>query len=328
MSTQGEVAQGAGARGREAASPSQIPAPGWRDILVRVYRNVSQNRILAIAAGVAFYALLAIFPAIAAFVALYSLVADPAMIKEQFESLSGVLPVEAVSFVGDQINRVAAQGATKLGLASVIGLFVSLWSANAGMKAIFDALNVVYGEREKRGFLELNGVSLGFTLGGILFVALSLALMVVAPPVLDALSLGHGVERALSLARWPLLLVVVALAISLVYRYGPSRDTPQWRWVSWGGAFATVAWLIASALFSWYAANLGNFNGTYGSLGAVVGFMLWLWVSSIVLLAGAQLNAEMEHQTGKDTTEGAPRPMGERGAVMADTLGPSTGPSG
>lgn len=308
-------------RGRAAETPAQIPARGWKDILVRVYDNVTEHRVLAIAAGVTFYALLAIFPAVAAFVAIYGLVADPSTIAAHLDALSGMLPAEGLSIVREQIDRVAAQGATRLGAASGIGLLVSLWSANAGMKAIFDALDVVYREREKRGFFRLNALSLAFTIGGMILIALSLAIMVALPPALAALGLSQGVERAIAWLRWPVLLVPVALAISLVYRFGPSRDEPKWRWVSWGGAFAAIVWLAASLLFSWYAANLGRFNETYGSLGAAIGFMLWMWVSSIVLLIGAELNAEMEHQTAKDTTEGHPRPLGERGATMADTVG-------
>lgn len=311
-------------RGRRAATPAQIPAPGWKDVLTRVHENVSAHRVLAIAAGVTFYALLATFPAIAAFVALYSLFADPATIAGHLEALSGVLPAEGLAIIGEQLRRVSAQGATTLGFASILGLLVSLWSANAGMKAIFDALDVVYQEREKRGFFKLNAVSLAFTLAGMAMVAIALGAMVALPPALDALRLPPNIQTAVSLLRWPLLLLVVALAISVVYRYGPSRDEPQWRWVSWGGAFAAIGWLGASLLFSWYAANLGKFNETYGSLGAAIGFMLWMWLSSIVLLVGAELNAEMEHQTAKDTTEGPPRPLGERGAVMADTIGRRT----
>lgn len=307
-------------RGRAAAAPSEIPSRGWKDVLARVYDDINQHRILAIAAGVTFYALLAIFPAIAAFVAIYGLVADPSTISGHLQALSGFLPAEGLSIIGDQIRRVAAQGATKLGLASVIGLLFSLWSANAGMKAIFDALNVVYQEEEKRGFFKLNAISLGFTLAGMALLALSLGAMVILPRALDAVGLP-ALETWTSWLRWPALVIVIAVATSVVYRYGPSRDRAQWRWVSWGAAFAAIFWLIASLLFSWYAANLGKFNETYGSLGAAIGFMLWLWVSAIVLLIGAELDAELEHQTAKDTTTGAPRPLGERGAVMADTIG-------
>ncbi|MDJ0447184.1 YihY/virulence factor BrkB family protein [Methylocystis sp. JR02] len=308
-------------RGRAATTPSEIPARGWKDVLARVYDDINQHRILAIAAGVTFYALLAIFPAIAAFVAIYGLVADPSTISGHLQALSGFLPAEGLSIIGDQIQRIAAQGATKLGFASIIGLLFSLWSANAGMKAIFDALNVVYQEEEKRGFLKLNAISLGFTLAGMALLALSLGAMVILPRALEAVGMPAQIGTWASALRWPILLLVIAIATSVVYRYGPSRDRAQWRWVSWGAAFAAIFWLIASLLFSWYAANLGKFNETYGSLGAAIGFMLWLWVSAIVLLVGAELDAEMEHQTAKDTTTGAPQPLGERGAVMADTIG-------
>lgn len=307
-------------RGRAATTPSEIPARGWKDVLARVYDDINQQRILAIAAGVTFYALLAIFPAIAAFVAIYGLVADPSTISGHLQALSGFLPAEGLSIISDQIHRVAAQGATKLGLASVIGLLFSLWSANAGMKAIFDALNVVYQEEEKRGFFKLNAISLGFTLAGMALLAVSLGAMVILPRALEAVGMP-ALETWTSWLRWPALVIVIAIATSVVYRYAPSRDRAQWRWVSWGAAFAAIFWLIASLLFSWYAANLGKFNETYGSLGAAIGFMLWLWVSAIVLLVGAELDAEMEHQTAKDTTTGGPRPLGERGAVMADTIG-------
>jgi membrane protein len=314
---------GAVESGRVASAPHEIPPRGWKDVLLRVYEDIAEHRILAIAAGVTFYALLAIFPAVAAFVALYGLVADPSTISSHLQALSGFLPAEGLSIIGDQIRRVAAQGATKLGLASVIGLLFSLWSANAGMKAIFDALNVVYQEQEKRGFLKLNAITLGFTLAGMALIVLSLGAMVILPRALEALALPSQTETWASALRWPVLFAFIAFAISMVYRYGPSRDKAQWRWVSWGAGFAAISWLIASLLFSWYAANLGKFNETYGSLGAAIGFMLWMWVSAIVLLVGAELDAEMEHQTAKDTTTGAPRPLGERGAVMADTVGPS-----
>ncbi|WP_424361838.1 YihY/virulence factor BrkB family protein [Methylocystis parvus] len=315
--------QASAAHGRAAQAPSDIPTPGWKDIFSRVYENISEHRILAIAAGVTFYALLAIFPAIAAFVALYGLFADPTTISAHLNALGGFIPAEGLSIISDQIHRVAAQGGAKLGAASIIGLLVSLWSANAGMKAIFDALNVVYQEREKRGFFKLNAVSLAFTIAGMALIAIALGAMVVLPRALEALSLPAAIETWVAWLRWPILLIFVAVAISVVFRFGPSRDKPQWKWVSWGGAFAAVGWLIASLLFSWYAANLGKFNETYGSLGAAIGFMLWMWVSAIVLLTGAELNAEMEHQTAKDTTTGPPRPLGGRGATMADTVGPS-----
>jgi membrane protein len=224
-----------------------------------------------------------------------------------------------VEVARDQLTRVASKGSGTLGAAFVIGLVISLWSANAAMKSLFDTLNIIYGEKEKRGFLKLNAVSFSFTLAGILFVLAALGALVVIPVILNLIGLSTFADLMLRIARWPAMFVAVAMALALIYRYGPSREAPQWRWISWGSAVSTVLWLVASALFSWYAASFGKFNETYGSLGAVIGFMTWLWISAIVILLGAELDAEME--TARDTTTGSPQPMGMRGAAMADTLG-------
>ena len=189
------------------------------------------------------------------------------------------------------------------------------------MESLFDTLNVIYGERDKRGFIKLNGVSLGFTLAAVVFVLLALGAVVGVPVVLRYLSLSNAADLLVRIARWPAMFVSLALALTCIYRFGPSRETPRWRWITWGSAAAAIFWLIASVLFSWYAANFGTFNETYGSLGAAIGFMTWLWISAIVILLGAELNAEMEHQTARDTTTGSPKPIGLRGARMADTLG-------
>jgi membrane protein len=314
-----------GARGRSASTPSEIPARGWKDVLLRVYENISEHRVVEIAAGVTFYTILAIFPAIAALVALYGLFADPSTIANHLKALASVVPGGALDVIGEQLERVVSQGNRTLGFAFVLGLAVSLWSANAGMKALFDALNIVYSEREKRGFIKLNAVSLAFTLGALILTLLAIAAMIVLPIALDYLGLGAAAAWILTLGRWPLLLIAVSLAIALIYRYGPSRRKPQWHWISWGSAFAAISWLIVSILFSWYAQNFGNYNKTYGSLGAVIGFMTWIWLSTIVILIGAELNAEMEHQTARDTTTGHPKPLGTRGARMADTIGAARG---
>jgi membrane protein len=308
-------------RGRLASSPSEIPARGWKAILLRVYSNISEHRVLALAAGMTYYSLLAIFPAIAALVAVYGLFADPTAITRHLDQVSGILPGGAVDVARDQLTRVASKGSGTLGTTFVIGLVISLWSANAAMKSLFDTLNIVYGEKEKRGFLKLNAVSLSFTLAGILFVLAALGAVVVIPVLLNFVGLSNFADLMLRIARWPAMFVAVTLALALIYRYGPSREAPQWRWITWGSAAAAVLWLVASALFSWYAASFGKFNETYGSLGAVIGFMTWLWISAIVILLGAELDAEMEHQTARDTTTGSPQPMGTRGATMADTVG-------
>lgn len=308
-------------RGRLASTPSEIPARGWKDICLRVYQNISEHRVVALAAGITFYTLLAIFPAIAALVAIYGLFADPGTLTAQLEQLSGLLPGGALNVIHDQLTRVASQRGSTLGLTFVIGLAVSLWSANAAMKSIFDTLNVVYAEREKRSFLTLNAISLAFTAVGIAFVLIAIAALVVLPPVLKYLSLSGMADLLLRICRWPVLFVVVTLGLSLVYRYGPSREKPKWRWITWGSALAAFGWLVGSILFSWYAENFGSFNRTYGSLGAVMGFMMWIWLSAIVILIGAEFDAEMEHQTARDTTTGPPKPIGTRRATVADTIG-------
>jgi membrane protein len=308
-------------RGRQAGTPADIPMRGWRDILLRVYNNITEDRVVTIAAGVTFYSLLSVFPAIAALVAIYGLFADPETISRNLDSLSGLLPGGAIDVVRDQMTRIASRGKSSLGLAFAAGLLVSLWSANAGIKSLFDSLNLVYNEEEKRGLIKLNLVSLTFTLAAIVFVLFGIAAVVVLPAALNYIGLGGGTDIIVRIGRWPILFILVALALALIYRHGPSRSKPKWRWITWGSAFAALAWIVGSILFSWYAANFGSYNQTYGSLGAAVGLMIWLWLSMIVILVGAELDAEMEHQTARDTTTGPPKPLGTRGARMADRVG-------
>jgi len=309
-------------RGREAETPAEIPSTGWKDIAWRVYEGIINDRVLLVAAGVTFYALLAMFPATAAIVSLYGLFADGGIINEHLRLISGFLPDGAIEVIGDQVKRIAAQGNTALGFAFLGTFALSLWGANAGTKAIFDALNIIYKEREKRGFIMLTLWSLAFTVGVIVLVVVALAGIVAVPVALKLLGVtGWSGPALLTLLRWPLLYLAILFALACLYRYGPSRTQPRWRWVSWGGAIAGGTWIIGSLLLSWYVANFGNYNATYGSLGAVIGFMVWMWFSTIIVLIGGEINAEMEHQTGKDTTEGAPKRMGARGALMADELG-------
>ena len=307
-------------RGRGARTPSEIPAKGWKDIGLRVFHDVSENNIVSVAAGVTFYVLLAIFPAVAALVSCYGLVADAATINDHLRSLQGVVPSGALEIVGDQVKRITQKGDTTLGLAFFTGIALSLWSANGGMKAVFSALNVVYEERERRNFVWLNLRSLAFTAGALLFVILALVGIVAVPAVIGIVGLSTE-AWTLALLRWPVLLLAVLCGLSVLYRYGPSRDAPRWRWVTWGSALAGIAWLATSLGFSWYVANFGKYNETYGSLGAAIGFMTWIWISTTIVLVGAEINAEMEHQTEVDTTVGAEQPLGARDARMADTVG-------
>jgi len=309
-------------RGRRAEGPTEIPAKGWWDIGKRVLQEFGNDRVLLVAAGVTFYAILALFPAIGALVSIYGLIADPGTINDQLASLQGILPSGALDIVGEQVKRIAAKGGGTLGFTAAFGILLSIWSANGGMKAIFDALNIVYDEKEKRNFIWLNLRSLSFTAGALLFVVLALVGIVVVPAALAFLNLG-SMEWVIALARWPILLLVVLGSLALLYRYGPSRDKAQWRWVTSGSAVAAFLWIVVSALFSWYVSSFGKYNETYGSLGAVIGFMTWIWISTTIVLLGAELNAEMEHQTAKDTTTGKPEPLGTRKAKVADTVAAS-----
>jgi membrane protein len=312
-------------RGRRARSPLEIPWAGWKDILWRTYREIQDDRLLAIAAGVVFYSLLALFPAITAGVSIYGLFADAGTIQGHIAGLSNMLPSGAIDIVSEQVTRIIQRGAAELTLGFVIGLGIAIWSANAGMKAIFDALNVIYDEDEKRGFIKLNLISLSFTLAGIALVLVMFASVAIVPIMLDLMGLGSAVEWIIAIARWPAMLIVGILALAVLYRYGPSRAPAQWRWLSVGSVVAMIVWLITSMAFSFYVANFGNYNATYGTLGAAIGMMMWMWLSIVVVLVGAELDAEIEHQTAKDTTTGAPRPLGARGATMADTVGEAQG---
>ena len=308
-------------RGRRAQSPTSIPLLGWKDVLKRTIAEISDDRLLAVAAGVTFYVLLAVFPTISAFVSIYGLVADSATLTGHLEALRGVLPEAGVQIVGEQLARLTSGGETALGIAFFTSLALAIWSANAGAKALFDALNVIYDEREKRGFFRLNFTSLTFTAGALVLLTLGLVAVAVVPIALDYFGLRSVVERLVAALRWPVLFLVVSFGIALLYRYGPSRSNAQWRWLTIGSVLAACFWLAGSLLFSWYAANFASYNETYGTLGAAIAFMTWIWLSTAIILVGAEINAEIEHQTARDTTTGRSKPLGSRGASMADTVG-------
>jgi len=311
-------------RGRRAEKPTDIPAKGWKDIARRVFEGIQNDRVLLVAAGVTFYVLLALFPATGAIVSLYGLFADATTINGHLKLISGFLPEGALEVIGDQVRRIASHGRGTLGITFLGTLVLSLWGANSGTKAIFDALNIIYKERERRSFLQLTIRSLAFTTGAVVLVLLAFAGVIAVPVILNLLGVPEWSGAALlSTLRWPLLYLVILFGLACLYRYGPSRTRPQWKWVTWGSAVAGGIWLLGSLLLSWYVTHFGSFNATYGSLGAVIGFMVWMWLSTIVVLIGGEINAEMEHQTAKDTTQGRQKPMGARGARMADELGQS-----
>ena len=308
-------------RGRHATHPLQIPWKGWYDILWRTYREMNSDRLLSIAGGVSFFVLLAIFPAITALVSAYGLFFNASTITNNLSLLNEVVPGNVLGIVHEQASRIASNSGGALSIGIVVGILVSLWSAMSGVKAMIDALNVIYEQKECRSFLKLNLVALVFTLAGFAAFLLAIATIVVLPLILSPIGLGSLTETVTRIARWPLLLVVLLIGLAALYRYGPDRRKARWEWVTVGSVFAAVTWIIASFLFSWYLASFANYNATYGSLGAVVGLMIWLWISTIVVLLGAELNAEIEHQTARDSTIGAEKPLGARGAVMADTVG-------
>jgi membrane protein len=307
-------------RGRNAEAPWQIPPLGWKDIFWRTYREIGKARLAALAGGVTFYLLLATFPAIAAFVSVFGLYSNVQSVEGQLNQLAIIFPKDAVTLIGTEMLRLATQRHATLSAAFALSTLLSVWSANAGMKSLFDGINVAYDEPEKRDYVHRTSITYGATLAGLTFAAAASALAIAAPALLRRLGSGTG---GLWTLRWLALYLTTATALSLVYRYGPSRvhARAKWRWVVPGGAAAAFMWMIGSLVFSWYINNFTHFGVTYGSLGAMVGFMLWVWFSIMVVLTGAELNAEIEHQTACDTTTGSPAPIGERGAVVADTVG-------
>ena len=313
-------------RGRSAARPSQIPAKGWKDILWRVLYAYFGDGLGTVAGGVTYLLLLSLFPAMAAFVSLYGLFADAGAVRDQLAGLAGVLPGDVLAILTDQMTRIAGAEKSGLGAAFFGSLLLALWSAISAVKVLFLALNVAYHETERRGFVKFNVTALLFTIGLAVFMFVVIGAVIVTPAVLSFW--GYNSEAGLGLLRWPLLFVFNVVVLSVLYRYGPSRELPRWRWVTFGGVVASLLWLGASAAFSWYLNNMADYQATYGSLGAFMGFMVWTWLSVVVVLIGAQLNAEMEHQTARDTTTGGELPLGERGAVVADTIGPRKGMPG
>ncbi len=306
--------------GQGASAPEEIPPAGWWAIAKRTARKFSENELLSEAASVTFFALLSLAPAITAIVSIYGLFADPSTIQSHLDDVAGFVPSGGMQILQDQVKRLTESPAGGLSVGAAVGIGAALWSANQGSKAMLSALNGVYGEKENRGFVKLTATSLAFTVGGVAALLGGLALLLVLPVVFGAIGLAGILDDILKLVRWPVILVGLVAALATLYRFGPSRHRARWRWISWGGVIGAVSWVALSYGFSWYVAHFGNYNKTYGSLGAVIGFMTWIWLSSTVLLLGAQINAEMEAQTARDTTVGSEGPPGTRRAAAADTV--------
>ncbi|WP_295313846.1 YihY/virulence factor BrkB family protein [Roseobacter sp.] len=309
------------ARGRTASDPTEIPPKGWKDIAFRLKDEVAQDRVGLIAAGIAFYGLLALFPAITAVIAIAGLIAEPVQITNQVGQLAGLIPQEVTTIITDQATEVAGSREGGLGIAALIGVGIALWSASKGTSSLIQGLNAAYDEEETRGFFKKLITRLGLTLFIILGICTGLAVTMAVPAVTGALNAGIVVETLGSIVAYLLLFAMATVGLAVIYRYGPSRDNPEFAWVSPGALLACVMWVVASAGFAFYVGNFASYNETFGTLGGVVILLMWFWISAFIVLLGAELNAETEAQTRHDTTVGKDLPMGERDAVKADNLG-------
>jgi membrane protein len=310
-----------GGRGREARQPTEIPSRGWKDVLARTRAEVKGDNATLLSAGVAFYSLLALVPALVALVSLYGLIANPATVDRQVGNWLHAAPKEVRDLLVTQLKSITENAGAAAGVSVVIGILAALWSASSGMAHMVQAINIAYDERETRTFVKLRTLALVLTLGAMVFMVVAVGAIAVLPAVLAHTGLGVAGRILAGVARWVLLLIGMMAALSVLYRYAPDRDNPRWSWTSPGAIVATLIWLAASALFAVYAGNFGKYNQTYGSMGAVIVLMLWLFITALSVIIGAELNAEMERQTKHDTTEGPDTPLGSRGAQAADTVG-------
>jgi membrane protein len=307
-------------RGRDARSPLEMPRAGWRDILIRTFRRIDRDRLDIVASSVAFWALLALFPTIAAVIMVSGVLLDPASMRDQISALTTPLPEDAAGLVSDRAAEVAARDRAA-GIGAVIAIGFAIWTSAAATKTLMAGLNAAYQERERRGIVRFNAVAILLTFGIFAGFILSIVAIVVIPAAL-ALQPGLGWTAALvDWLRWPVMAVFAMVGLATLYRFGPSRRHARWRWVSLGAVLATALWVLVSLAFSGYVRNYAAYNQFYGTLGGVAVLMIWFWLTALIVLIGAELNAEIEHQTRRDSTVGRPRPMGERGAVKADTLG-------
>ena len=304
--------------GVRAARPTDIPAAGWKQVLVRTKEQIKADRVGLMAGGVAFYAMLALVPALIAAVTLWGLVSDPAQVQQQVDSFAAQLPASATELVTEQVTRIASGSSSALGWTLVVSLLAALWSASSGTKGLMNAVNAAYDEPETRGFLKERGIAIGLTVGAIFFGLVLVGLIAVVPAVLGVVGLGAAAEYAIAWGRWPLLALALMAGLAVIYRFAPDRDHAQWTWLTPGATVAVTLWLAASVAFAWYVGSFGSYNETYGTMAGVIVLMLWLFLSAFAILVGAELNAEAERQTRHDTTVGTPRPVGQRGAHAAD----------
>ena len=306
--------------GADAARPTEVPARGWKQVALRVKDELKRDNVPLLGAGVAFYAIIAIVPALVAFMSIYGLFATPADAEQHVTELLAAAPSEVRELVREQLTNVVSEDDAGLGISAAIGFLIAIWSASSGMKHLISAINSAYDEEETRKFFALRGTAVLLTIAGVIGLAIAIGVITVLPRMLEDSGLGGAGQLAVSILRWPLLGLGLLVALAVLYRYAPDRDNPRWAWVAPGSVAAVIGWLVASILFSVYTSNFGSYGETYGSLGAVVVLMLWLMISATMIVIGAELNAEAEHQTAEDSTEGRPQPRGSRGAYVADTM--------
>ena len=306
--------------GISADKPTQIPWRGWKQIVKRAWAENNADNMPIIGGGVAFFGFLAIFPALIAMISIYGLVASPETVARQVEDLSAQLPDDAANLIGEQLNSIVTNNSGALSVSLAVSVLGALWSASGGVGNLVTAVNLAYDEVETRGFIKRKAISLGLTLGAIVFVLITFTLVAVVPAVMSALPLGPFGTVLAQVLRWVLLLAVFAGSLAVLYRIAPDRDAPRLRWVSLGAVVVTVIWALVSLGFSFYVNRFGSYDKTYGAIAGVIVLMLWLYLTCYLILLGAEINSEAEHQTAQDTTQGPPQPMGERDATMADSL--------
>lgn len=308
----------AGKRGHNAENPGQIPMKGWKDIALRVKDQLTKDHVPIIAGGIAFYFFLAIFPAIAAALSIYGLVMEPAQVEQQMSQLANILPEKIHQMVSNILEQQSQKPGSSLGWSLILGILISLWSSNNGTKAVFEGVNITYDETDERGFFKLTGVTLVFTIGGIIVGFIAIAMVVAFPALIDKIGLPSTLETVIQLLRWPILALIVMFSLAAVYKVAPYRSSPEFKWTSWGAIIATLIWLAGSLLFNLYISNFSSFDETYGSFAAIIILMLWFFLTAFIILLGAEINSEMEHQTSRDTTTGEDKTMGQRGGYHAD----------
>ena len=315
-------------RGRSAHWPKEIPAAGWWDILWRVVKRLGGENLTLICGGMAMYALLSVFPALAAAVSIYGLFTTPADAIKQVQVFAGVLPPGVWAIFQSQLQTITRHQTSTLSTAAILGLVIALWSARSAMSALMSGTNLAYGETEKRKFYVQILTSLALTIGAVVGFLVMLMLGVVIPVTLNLLGTSTWIQWLADGLQWALLWAFTVVALAMVYRYAPARERARWHWVKWGSCIGATLWLAMSAVFAFYVQAFANYGKTYGALGGVISLLMWFYLSSVIVVLGAQVNAEMERQTRVDTTEGPEAPMGERGAYAADTLGPSAAEHG